>query len=402
MPLHQSYFQDPDFLKDHIYSILSFYYPRCIDHKNGGYFNCFLDDGTICDYKTKHLVGTCRFIYNFSIGSILDKKAVWSIQAIDHGLKFLQHYHLDTKNGGYYWMLEEQTPTDTTKFAYGHAFVLLAASKAYQAGLQYATDIIDYVYQVLEEHFWQPKYNLYVDQISADWEMVYPYRGQNSNMHLCEAMISAYEATGDSKYLNRAYTLAKSVTLGLASQSKGLIWENYHTDWTIDWTYYEEEESLAQFRPTGFVPGHAMEWSKLLLMLDRYLHKDWLQKKAQFLFQTSFVNGLDHKYGGIFYLLSREGEVIDTDKRYWVMSETIGAAALLAETTSLEYYWCAYDSIFSYCWRYFVDKKYGAWYNILNRQNNRYSNVKSPVTKTDYHPIANCYEALRVLTELRN
>lgn len=401
IPICNSYFQNPEFLRGQIYSTLNFYYPRCIDCKNGGYFNCFLDDGTICDFETKHLVGTSRFIYNFSIGKILDNSALWCLQALEHGLNYLQTCHLDTKNGGYYWMLKGEKVTDSRKFAYGHAFVLLCASKALQAGVPYAANIIDYVYNVLEDHFWEPKYNLYADVISSDWSDISPYRGQNSNMHLCDAMLSAYEATGIKKYLERAYTLAKSVTINLASQSGGLIWENYHPDWTIDWTYQETDESLAQFRPTGFVPGHLIEWSKLLLMLDRHLHKKWLVKKAQFLYHNALSMGIDNKYGGIFYLISKEGKVIDTDKRYWVMSEAIGATALLAGRTGHPYYWFMYNSIFSYCWNFFIDKRYGGWYNILNRENIRYNNIKSPVTKTDYHPITNYYEALRVLTEHR-
>jgi mannose/cellobiose epimerase-like protein (N-acyl-D-glucosamine 2-epimerase family) len=397
MTTFHSCFQNSEFLKNQIYSIMNFYYPRCIDHNQGGFYNCYLDDGTICNYETKHLVEITRFIYNFSIVSMLDKNARWSRDALKYGLEYLQTLHLDKKYGGYYWILEGKTPTDTTKFAYGHAFVLLAASKAFQAGIAEAADIIEYVYCILEKYFWQPEYNLYLEQMNENWSKIYPYRGQNSNMHLCDAMIAAYEATGKEKYLRRAYTLAKSVTLGLASQAEGLIWENYHTDWTIDWDYEEKDETLAQFRPRGFVPGHLAEWSKILLILNRHMQQDWLVKRAQFLFRYAITHGMDLKYGGIFYLLSREGDVIDTDKRYWVMAETIGASALLACKTSSQCYWDIYNSIFYYCWNYFVDHEYGGWYNILNRQNVRYSNVKSPVTKTDYHPITNIYEVLNLI-----
>lgn len=370
-----------------------------MDYKSGGYFNCFLDDGTICDYETKHLVGISRFIYIFSIGSILGNKSEWCINALEHGLKFLQEFHFDHKNGGYYWMLKGQRITNSTKFAYGHAFVLLSASKAYQAGITYAANIIDYTYKTLEDHFWEPKYKLYADEINSDWSKVSPYRGQNSNMHLCEAMIAAYEATLNQKYLKRAYELAKSVTIDLASQSGGMIWENYHSDWKIDWTYYEADESLRQFRPKGFVPGHSIEWSKLLLMLERHCHKEWLVEKSEYLYHAGVSKGLDNKYGGVFYLLSKEGRVKDTDKYYWVMAETIGASALIAAKKNSWYYWNIYNFIFSYCWIFFVDKIYGGWYNILNRENKRYSNIKSPVTKTDYHPVANLYETIRTLTE---
>lgn len=392
-------FQDPEWLKGQVYSILNFYYPRCMDYKNGGYYNCFLDNGTICDYETKHLVGTSRFIYIFSIGAILGNRPSWCVDCLEHGLKFLQQFHLDQKNGGYYWSLKGKKVTDATKFAYGHAFVLISASKAYQAGISYAKDIIEYTYKILEDHFWEPEYKLYADEISSDWSKVSSYRGQNCNMHLCEGMIAAYEATSDEKYIKRAYELAKSVTVNLASQYGGLIWENYNSDWRINWNYYETEESLRQFRPSGFVPGHSIEWSKLLLMLERHCHKSWLLEKSEYLYNAGLSKGLDNKYYGISYLLSREGKVINTDKYYWVMAEAIGASAILAATTNSDYYTNIYNSIFSYSYTFFVDKIYGGWYNKLNRENKKYSDIKSPVTKTDYHPIANYYEAIKSLTK---
>ena len=46
------------------------------------------------------------------------------------------------------------------------------------------------------------------------------YRGQNANMHACEAALWAFEATGKiDPYLNRARTLAHSVAKNLASKT---------------------------------------------------------------------------------------------------------------------------------------------------------------------------------------
>lgn len=293
MPMYNSDFINPEWLKSHIFHILNFYYPKCLDYKNGGYYNCFLDDGTICDYETKHLVGTARFIYIFSIGAILDSEPSGWLNAAEHGLRFLQEFHLDKQYGGYYWMLKGQKVTNSTKFAYGHAFVLLAVSKAYQAGISWAGKLIDYVYEVLEQHFWEPEYELYADEISADWTKVSSYRGQNANMHMCEAMIAAYEATLDHKYLKRACQLARSVTLKLASQSGGMIWEHYNSNWEIDWNYRETNETAKEFRPEGFIPGHSIEWSKLLLMLHRHCSKAWMVQKSEYLYHAALKKGVD-------------------------------------------------------------------------------------------------------------
>lgn len=390
-------FQNPAWLKSQVFSILNFYYPRCMDDANEGYYNCFLDDGTICDPYNKHLVSTTRFIYDFSIGLILGRQPAWYKRGLERGIHYLQRYHLDPVNGGYYWMLRNRQVTDATKFAYGHAFVLLAAARAASAGFLQAERIVSYTYDVLEEHFWEPRYGLYRDQMSADWSKVSPYRGQNANMHLCEAMIAAYEATGESKYLARAHTLAQNVTVGLASQSDGWIWENFYPDWSIDWTYIERDPFLVQFRPTGFVPGHQIEWSKLLLILDRYAHESWMRERSDFLYRAGFSRGADEEYGGIFYLLSPQWDVIDPRKMHWVQAEAIGASALRAVRPGSECSWETYTVMFSYCWSHLIDTVYGGWYNILSREGVRLSDVKSPLTKTDYHPISNCYETLRAL-----
>ncbi|WP_371729420.1 AGE family epimerase/isomerase [Heyndrickxia coagulans] len=51
---------------------MNFYAPRCIDKVSGGYINCFLDDGTVCDYETKQLVGQARFVFIFSAAALLE------------------------------------------------------------------------------------------------------------------------------------------------------------------------------------------------------------------------------------------------------------------------------------------------------------------------------------------
>ena len=80
-------------------------------------------------------------------------------------------------------------------------------------------------------------------------------------MHMCEAMLSAFEATGEEKYLNRAHLLAKRICVDLASKANGLVWEHYKTDWTHDWEYnHDDPKNL--FRPYGYLPGHFTEWSK--------------------------------------------------------------------------------------------------------------------------------------------
>ncbi len=388
-------FRDPAFLRKHIRSIISFYHPVCIDKELGGYINQLRDDGSVFDRMTKHLVGTCRFVYNYALASlVLDEPAYQ--EAAAHGLRCLQESHRQS-DGGFAWVLQGRAVEDGTRYCYGHAFVLLAAAGAAKAEVEGAASLVAEVYDLLESRFWEPAAQLYADEIKADdWDMIAPYRGQNANMHMCEAMLAAYEATGAARYLDRAYMLAQRICVDLADKADGLIWEHYHTAWTHDWNYNKDDPQNL-FKPYGYLPGHFTEWAKLLLILERYRPEDWMLERARNLFDTALEKSWDDQRGGMHYAFAPDGRILDTDRYYWVLAETFAAAALLALRTHDPRYWAWYDRVWEFSDRYFVDHAYGGWYRILNVDNRKYDDCKSPAAKTDYHPLAACYETLRAM-----
>ncbi len=389
-------YRDPAFLRNHVRSIMSFYHPVCIDEELGGYINQLRDDGSIVDRMTKHLVGTCRFVYNYALASlILDEPAYR--EAAAHGLRCLWESHRQA-DGGFAWVLQGRKVEDGTRHCYGHAFVLLAAAGAAKAGIRDAAALITDVYDLLEERFWEPDAQLYVDEIGAGaWTAIAPYRGQNANMHMCEAMLAAYEATGAARYLDRAYGLAQRICVDLADRTDGLIWEHYHTDWTHDWDY-NRDDPRNLFKPYGYLPGHFVEWSKLLLILERYRPAAWMPERARHLFDVALAKSWDDRRGGMHYTFAPDGRILDTDRYYWVLAEAFAAAALLALRTGENHYWTWYDRVWEFADRCFVDHAYGGWYRILNVNNQKYDDYKSPAAKTDYHPLAACFETLAALS----
>lgn len=388
-------YRDPGFLTAHIQSIIDFYHPACLDTERGGYINQMRDDGTIYDRDTKHLVGTCRFIYNYALGSIALDNPQYKAAAA-HGLEFLGTGHRQS-DGGYAWVLGADGVVDGTRHCYGHAFVLLAAAGAAKAGVEGAKELAADTFDLLEHRFWDADARLYVDEIAAgDWAAIDAYRGQNANMHMCEAMLSAFEATGEVRFLDRAHLLARRVCVDLAAAADGLVWEHYHTDWTHDWDYNRDDPKNL-FRPFGYLPGHFTEWSKLLLILERYRPEPWMLTSAELLFSTALEKSWDNAKGGMNYTFDPSGAILDTDRYYWVLAETFAAAALLALRTGKDSYWDWYDRAWTYSDRHFVDHTHGAWYRVLDADNTRYDDKKSPPSKTDYHPLAACFEVLEAM-----
>ncbi|MEM7022439.1 MAG: AGE family epimerase/isomerase [Pseudomonadota bacterium] len=374
---------------------MAFYHPRCIDRANGGFFHYFSDDGTVHDATSRHLVSSTRFVFGYAMAARYFDRPDY-LDAARHGLGFLNDVHRDPATGGYAWTLGGQEVEDATNHCYGLAFVVLAHAKALAAGIEDARAGLDHSWQLLERHFWSEDDQLYKDEISPDWQVVSPYRGQNANMHSCEAMLAAFEATGDQKFLDRAHTLARRLTCDLAAQAGDLIAEHYDQNWQVDWEYNKDNPKHL-FRPWGFQPGHQVEWAKLLVLLERHRSEHWMIPKARHLFDTALACAWDDKHGGILYGFAPDRSICDDDKYFWVQAEALAAAALLAVRTGDPGYWDWYDRIWTYAWTHLVDHEHGAWYRILDRQNRKYDDKKSPAGKTDYHTMGACYDVLAAL-----
>ncbi|WP_422099562.1 AGE family epimerase/isomerase [Variovorax sp.] len=392
-------FRSPDFLIGHVQHTLAFYDGRSLD-PHGGFFHFFKDDGTVYDRRTRHLVSSTRFVFN--------NATAWRrfgrpehLAATRHGLEFLQRAHAHPQ-GGYLWELDwhegRAQVRDGTHYCYGLAFVLLAHAHAAMAGVDEARAGIERTWQLLEQHFWEPRHQLYANEATADWA-VSPYRGQNANMHACEAMMAAFEATGDAKYLDRAATLAQAIALRQADLTGGRVWEHFHEDWSVD-ADHNRGNRADIFKPWGFQTGHLTEWAKLLLQLEgllagRGVETGWMLPRAQSLFEAAMRHGWDAEFGGLVYGFDPEGALYDGDKYFWVQAESFAAAALLAVRTGESRYWDWYDRIWDYAWRHMVDHRHGAWFRILSRDNRKLGDEKSPAGKTDYHTMGACHDVLR-------
>ena len=386
-------FRSPEFLLAHIRQTMAFYHPRCIDPA-GGYFQYFRDDGSIYDTRHRHLVSSTRFVFNYAMAARAFGEPAY-LDAARHGLAYLRDVHRDTATGGYAWTLCDGIPDDRTNHAYGLAFVLLAYASAVRAGIEEAKAWMDETRDLLELHFWDAAAGLYRDEADSAWSFT-AYRGQNANMHMCEALLTAFEASGEPLYLDRALNVADHMTRRQAAKAGGLIWEHYDTQWEPDWNYNRDNPKHL-FRPWGFQPGHQTEWAKLLLILERHAPRDWQLPTARHLFDTALARAWDDERGGIFYGFAPDGSICDDDKYFWVQAESLAAAAVLAERTGDDAYWEWYERIWNYAWTYFVDHEYGAWYRILRRDNSKYSDEKSPAGKVDYHTMGACYEVLGLL-----
>ena len=386
-------FEQAEFLEAHIKSILDFYAPR-IFSPEGGFYGCFLDDGTCYDPQSRQLVGSARYVVNYATAYRRygrKKHLDWA----KWGLNYLVNYHKQAE-GYYAWLLKDDDVTDSRVMAYGQAFVILAAAACHEIGIKNADKILNDAFKFMETYFWDDAAQAYCDERDQTLKLLSPYRGQNANMHMCEALLAAWQATQDIKFLDRAEVLAHRFTFELAEQSEGQVWEHYTEDWTVDMTYNIDRPN-DRYKPWGFQPGHQLEWSKLLLILNNERpQKKWLTKAIS-LYDMAMQTGWDKEFGGLVYGVAPQGEYCATEKYFWVQAEAFAAAWRLYSMTGQETYREDYNRIWRWSWDNLIDHHYGAWFRVRNRDGSAIDNKKSPLGKTDYHTLGACWDVLSVL-----
>lgn len=306
------------------------------------------------------LFQTTRMVHSYGIAHLWGRPG--SDWILDHGMAHLWDVHRDTQYGGYYWVCGVNGPLDATKQAYGHAFVLLAASTAKVAGHPDADRLIADVSEVIDVRFWEPSAGAIREEFTRDWSGSEEYRGANSNMHLTEALLAAHEATRESEYLDRAYLVAERI-IGLSFMAnEWRVPEHFHADWSINLNYDRDV-----FRPYGSTIGHWMEWSRLLMQLwvARGRSDDWLRDAATRLFDSAFREGWDRERGGFYFTVDWKGRPANRDRYWWPVTEGIAAAHWLLQLDGDNRFEEAYRILWSWACRHLVAPE-GYWRHQLD------------------------------------
>jgi mannose/cellobiose epimerase-like protein (N-acyl-D-glucosamine 2-epimerase family) len=379
----------PPALRDRAARVLRAYAPGPEPGPHGGYLaNRDPQTGDVYDPDRSHLVAAARFVANFSACDRLGAPA-WAQTGAERALDFLVSVHGDDERGGYHWLVDGRTPVDSRRVCYGHAFAVLACARAADRGVEGADAALADALAALDR-FYEPDHGLFASAFDADWSAPEPYRGQNANMHACEALLAAHDATGDDAHLARAARVARRVTVHLARGDR--IWEHYTEDWTPD-TDYNRDRTRDRFRPWGYQPGHHLEWATLCCELDVRHDDAWFLPRARALFDVAVDAGWESRRGGFAYTLAPDGSPVVEDRYGWVVAEGIGAAARLAaavdDADATERYRAWYGRLWAYADERFR-APFGGWYQRTTPAGEPIVEADGPAVEPGYHPVGAC------------
>ena len=348
-------------------------------------------DGTPYETSARNVVAAARFVTNFSIGSVAFDSLEYRDAAIS-AFDYLRERFADANHGGYFWKISANGPLDTRKLAYGHAFALLAAANATKARIPGGPEELASVAALVDERFFGES-DLSWDTADADWSNVGTIHSNNPNMHFCEAFITAFEATSDFAFLDRALRIARAIAkeharLGLP------IWENYDADWKPLAVAPAGVDLQSMQSPATALPGHLAEWAKLLAILHLHSGEDWLLPASETEYGLAWTTGWDRSEGGFFAAIDADNKVVLRNKHYWAPPEALGAAAVLHRITGEPAYEADMAEVWNFMRASMSDPEHGGWFKQPDRLGPRIDFRKGDEYDPDYHALGGCWEVL--------
>lgn len=311
---------------------------------------------------------TARMIHVFALAHLMGRAGADKV--VEHGLDFLvDGPGHDGRYGGWFAAVGG-VEASQRKELYGHAHVLLAGSSAMQAGFSGGEALVNECLDIIDRYFWVEADGACREAFDRTFTDEDDYRGQNANMHLTEALMAAYEVTGDAVLLQRARRIATRIAGPAASGEPGShrLVEHFTLDWQ-PMPEFNRDQPRHKFRPFGSQPGHWLEWAKLLLQLQgQGVDEPWLLPAARNLFDGAIEDGMVDG-GGFVYTVDFDGIPVVEERFFWEPAEAMGAARMLYLATNEDRYAAIYQQIWQYCHRYFIDHTHGSWFPELDIHN---------------------------------
>lgn len=376
---------DPAYLASQRAELLRF--ARGAQHPLG--FGWLTDDGTLDPTRPVELWITCRMTHVFALGVLVDEPPLVGgpdrrdlLALAAHGVRSIKGPLRDQEHGGWFSSVSAEGPIDASKRAYAHAFVVLAAASAVQAGAAGGDALLEAALDGSLRHFWDDEAGLSVEDWDRSWITLDHYRGVNANMHTVEAYLAAGDVTGDPAWHQRAGRIARHV-VAWATGNGWRIPEHFDESW-VPLLDFNRDRPADPFRPYGATVGHGLEWARLLLAAEDALGAEPasagtnLREAAIALYDRAItdgwaVDGAD----GFVYTTDWAGHPVVRERMHWVAAEAANTATVLHRVTGDERYAADAAAWWAYIDRHLVDHQHGSWRHELDPQNHPSATVWS-------------------------
>jgi len=377
--------------------VLNVWFPRSIDREHGGFHSHFARNWEPLPSDGKFSVFQGRMTWVAS-QVVLREPALKDqfIPIVHQGVDFLGNVMWDTKNGGFFWGLDDKgqvIPEFTdAKELYGIGFCIYGAAAAYQAtGDPKALALAKDGFLWADKHAHDSSNGGYFEWLSRDGTPVIPvvpsgqvalhpigpinYKSMNTHIHLLEAFTQLYEVWRDPTLRERLEELLAIVRDKVCIEPG--VMNLYFTN---SWQPIPDHDSY----------GHDVETAYLMLETDEALHhkaNEKTERMAKMLVDHALAYGWDEKYGGFFREGTTFGQPEDTFKEWWVQAEGLNALLLMHERYGKQngLYFQRFLEQWAFIQKHTIDSQFRGLYNLTKADGTPITQDKGSIWKAAYH-----------------
>lgn len=286
-----------------------------LDRRDGGYVEHMTLDGRDGRAAFKRTRVTARQIYVFSHAHVLGFTDGAALAR--HGFEFLTQRTWNGPERGFARRLSRTGDAlDPTPDLYDHAFCLYAFAWFHRAtGDPAARDWMHRTLDFVEQHMRHPSGDGFHDELPPPGR-----RQQNPHMHLAEAALASFAATGEERFATLARELTSLFARAFFDPATATLAEIF----TEDWRRAPGDEGRC------VEPGHHLEWAWILDCARRDLGIDLSpQVRAAVGFAERY--GIDPVTRATYNVVRDDGVPLDRGSRTWPNTERLKAAVALLE-----------------------------------------------------------------------
>jgi N-acylglucosamine 2-epimerase/mannose-6-phosphate isomerase len=266
---------------------------------------------------------------------------------------------------------------DPTPDLYDHAFLAFAFAWRHKAfGDSASRDALARIFDVIETRFPHNLGGFHNSLPAAGWRL------QNPHMHLTEASLAAFEATGEARYRKLGETLIALFRTSFYDARTQTLAERF----TDDWRRAPGEAGRT------IEPGHQLEWAWILGEARRLFDSD---TAAEMRGLVAFAEryGVDPASGAVFNEIRDDGVPIDRGSRTWPNTERLKASIALHDLDGADPEPALRQSLGCLFGRYLSPAPLGLWTDAFDGEGTPLS--ASAPSSTLYHVLLAFSEVLR-------
>jgi mannose-6-phosphate isomerase len=287
------------------------------DSARGSFVERLAFDGAPLTSAPRRAMVQARQIYVFSHAALLGWWPQGGRIALEAAHNLINGYHgVDGAPGWIFSIHPDGAVCDAKRDLYAHSFALFGLAWAYKLEPEpHFLSAALTTLRVLDQYFASP-----LGGHHSAWPADAGRHEQNPHMHLFEAMLAWFEATGRDLFLARARELYNMMTVRFFRPETGILTEYFDGSWN------PSDGILGRICE----PGHHFEWSWLL---RRYAAFAGVEDPpvARALKDFGDRHGFDSE-GFVIDELLDDGRVLNASRRCWPQTESLKAEVASFET----------------------------------------------------------------------